>query len=137
MRRAFILSALLLSCGIQAGELELTLHGTGLAGKKLYIAVHDSARDFPMDDSKALTREVTATGALTALRIGDLEAGEYAVAVFADLNGNGALDSNFIGIPVEPVGMSRDAQGRFGPPKFADAVFKVGDGVTRQIIHLK
>jgi uncharacterized protein (DUF2141 family) len=137
MRRTIILSALLLSSGSQAGELELALHGVGLAGKKLYIAVHDSAQDFPMDDSKALTREVTATGELTALSIGGLPAGEYAVAVFADLNGNGALDSNFIGIPKEPVGMSRDAQGRFGPPKFADAVFRMGDGVTRQTIHLK
>lgn len=137
MRRSIILSALLLSCGSQAGELELALHGTGLAGKKLYIAVHDSARDFPMDDSKALTRAVTATGDLTALTIGGLAAGEYAVAVFADLNGNGVLDGNFIGIPREPVGISRDAQGRFGPPKFADAAFKVGDGSTRQTIHLK
>lgn len=35
-------------------------------------------------------------------------AGEIAVLVYADINGNGRLDKNFIGIPKEPVCLSNN-----------------------------
>lgn len=120
-----------------AGELKLTMHGAGIAGKNLYVAVHSSAQDFPMRYANALKSTVVARENATELLIPNVHAGEYAVAVFADMNGNGVLDSNFVGIPKEPVGVSRDAKGRFGPPKFADAAFKVGEGVTTQTITIK
>ncbi len=135
MKHIAILSALLLPPCVQAGGLKLTLHGTGLGGKNIHVAVHSSAADFPVNDDKAIKGAVLARAGMAELTIPNLPAGEYAVAVFADINGK--LDSNFIGIPREPVGFSRDAKGRFGPPKFADAAFKVGDGVTAQTIQLK
>jgi uncharacterized protein (DUF2141 family) len=120
-----------------AGEIKLTMHGAGVAGKNLYVAVHSSAQDFPVRDANALKSTVVAKADTTELLIPNIPAGEYAVAVFADMNGNGILDSNFIGIPKEPVGVSRDAKGGFGPPSFADAAFKVGDGATALTIELK
>jgi uncharacterized protein (DUF2141 family) len=131
------LTALLLSLSSQAGELKLSLQGKGFSGKNLFVAIYSSAANFLMYDDKAIRKVVVANGNATELSIQDIPAGEYAVAVFADINGNGKLDSNFLGIPKEPVGMSRDAKGRFGPPKFADAVFKVGEGVTSQTIHIQ
>lgn len=137
MKYKAILLALALPFGVQAGELKLSMHGTGFGGKNLYVAVHSSAADFPVRDDNAIRRVVVAGGSSTELLIQNLSPGDYAVAVFADVNDNGKLDSNFIGFPKEPVGISRDAKGMFGPPKFADAVFKVGDGVTMQSIQIK
>ena len=37
------------------------------------------------------------------------------------------MKTNFIGIPKEPTGVSRDAKGKFGPPKYKDAVVTIGD----------
>lgn len=48
-------------------------------------------------------------------------AGEYAIHVMHDLNGNGELDSNLVGMPNGPWGMSNNARGNFGPSKFDDA----------------
>ncbi|MFH2135655.1 MAG: DUF2141 domain-containing protein [Pseudomonadota bacterium] len=137
MQRLFVLAAVLLSFAADAGELRLTLHGDNLDGKMLHVALHASAADFPTRDDKAIRRTVLATGDTTELKISDIPAGEYAVAVYADVNGNGMLDSNFIGIPNEPTGASRDAPAHFGPPKFKDAVFSVGDGTSTQSIHIK
>lgn len=137
MKRGILLPLLLASCGAWAGDLELALQGSGITGSTLYIAVHSSPDDFPVRDAKAIKRATVATGPVTRLVISGIPAGEYAVAVYADLNGNGELDSNFIGIPREPVGISNNAKGRFGPPKFADAAFRVGDGMTRQAITLQ
>jgi uncharacterized protein (DUF2141 family) len=52
----------------------------------------------------------------------NLPDGPVAVTVFQDANGNGRMDMNAMGIPVEPYGFSNDAAGQFGPPKFEQAV---------------
>lgn len=137
MKHIAVLAAMLLPLSSSAGELRLALHGAGISEKNLYVAVHSIAADFPTRDDKAIKSAVVAKGDATELLIPNVPAGEYAVAVFADMNGNGVLDSNFFGIPQEPVGVSCNAQGRFGPPKFADAAFKMGDGVTALAIELK
>jgi uncharacterized protein (DUF2141 family) len=50
--------------------------------------------------------------------------GRYAVTVVQDVNSNGKMDTNFLGIPTEPVGLSRNPPApSFGPPKFEDAAF--------------
>jgi len=60
-----------------------------------------------------------------------LEPGEYAAQLFHDLNGNGELDTNLVGMPREPWGMSNGARGNFGPPRFEDAQFVLeGDTVV-------
>ena len=51
---------------------------------------------------------------------------EAPLSVFYDRNGNGELDTNFIGIPKEPIALSNNATGKFGPPKYEDAVFTLG-----------
>ena len=137
MKLTVLSFALVLPFAAQAGELKLTLLGQGFTGKGLFVAVHSNAHDFPTRDDKAIKSAVIATGDKTELTIPNIAPGEYAIAVFADVNGNGKLDSNFIGWPIEPHGVSRDAKGRFGPPKFADAAFRVSEGVTRQTITIK
>ena len=66
----------------------------------------------------------------TVLVYRNLAAGQYAVSVFHDENGNRKLDTNPAGIPIERFGFSRDAHGVMGPPKFADAVIDVQADTT-------
>jgi uncharacterized protein (DUF2141 family) len=54
----------------------------------------------------------------------DLKPGKYAVRYFHDENGNGALDTNNLGIPTEGYGFSNDAYGMFGPKPFSDWLFE-------------
>ena len=49
--------------------------------------------------------------------------GTYAVSVRHDENSNGRLDTNFLGMPKEGVGVSNNPKSRFGPPSFDDAMF--------------
>lgn len=64
------------------------------------------------------------------VKFADVPAGTYAAAVFQDVNGNGKMDSNVMGIPTEPFGFSNNATGRFGPPKFDQAKFLMADTAT-------
>ena len=62
-----------------------------------------------------------------------LPKGEYAIRVMHDTNGNGKLDTNFVGIPSEPWAFSNNAVGNFGPPKWADVRFTLDGDVTQSI----
>jgi uncharacterized protein (DUF2141 family) len=66
----------------------------------------------------------------------DVPVGDYVVAVVHDENGNSRLDTNFLGIPREGVGVSNDARGFLGPPRFEDARFHFDGRVAPLIVHL-
>ncbi|MBO0931994.1 DUF2141 domain-containing protein [Fibrella aquatilis] len=46
--------------------------------------------------------------------------GKYAISIYQDVNGNGKLDQNFLGIPKEPIGFGNNYK-PFGKPKFESA----------------
>ena len=64
-----------------------------------------------------------------------LPAGTYALRVMHDVNGNGELNSYFVGMPTEPWAFSNNATGKFGPPTWADVQFEIS-GPTTQTIQL-
>jgi uncharacterized protein (DUF2141 family) len=99
------------------------------------IALYDSEAAFSKRGDGPGLRLPAHKGAVTGV-FADLPAGNYAVAVFHDENGNGKLDANLLGMPTEGYGFSNDAHGNFGPPGFADAKIAL-DGSNRTItIHL-
>ena len=115
----------------------LELSGLGEASGDLYIAVYDTEASWLGDDTY-LDKKVAIADALEGDLVRTevvLPPGEYAVSIFHDRNNNGELDTNFIGMPKEPIAMSNNARPKFGPPKYEDAVFSVGDEqVTQKII---
>ena len=72
-----------------------------------------------------------------AVTFNDLAEGEYAISLFIDENNNGKLDSNAIGIPIEPYAFSNDASGSFGPPSFDKAKFVLGKDDIKHVITIK
>jgi uncharacterized protein (DUF2141 family) len=56
---------------------------------------------------------------------------------YHDQNGNGEIDMRILGMPKEPVGVSNDARGRFGPPKFDAAKFTLVAPLTRHSFELR
>lgn len=65
-----------------------------------------------------------------------IQTGTYAIMCYHDENGNNKLDLNSKGRPMEKVGVSNNAKGFFGPPKFQAAKFLVKDEDIIQIIEL-
>ena len=60
---------------------------------------------------------------------------EIAVMVFQDLNSNGILDTNFLGIPTEPIGFSNNPKITFGPPEYAEITYTL-DRNDRNVIDV-
>lgn len=138
--KLYISSILLLACSpVLAGDINLELIGC-TAGKDVRVALYSSPSGFSgvKEGKNALQTEVVkAEQNRMTLSFTDLPAGKYAIAAFVDSNGNQKLDSNFLGIPVEPYGFSRDARNALKTPSFEDASFEVGNENVVEVIHLK
>ena len=76
-----------------------------------------------------------ASGAATAV-FRDLPPGEYGVKAFHDIDGDGEMNVNPFGIPVEPYAFSNNAVGNMGPARWEQARFAV-TGETAQTIQLR
>ena len=99
---------------------------------KLFVALYNSEEDFLKNEMKGLVVEIS-NGKASA-SFDNLEKGIYAISSFYDKNDNGKMDTNFIGIPKEPVALSNNAKGKFGPPKYRDAKFNISKSKTQLII---
>ncbi len=106
---------------------------------KIHVWVYDKKDDW-LSDRYRTQRSVTVAGNRTGDRVTIellLPAGEYALSVFQDVNDDGKLERNFIGMPKEPAGLSNNLRPKFGPPKYKDAAFTIReDAVTEQKIAL-
>lgn len=71
----------------------------------------------------------------TTVVVPDLPPGRYAIQAYLDENDNREVDQNFLGVPKEGVGFSRDAPFGLGPPSFRRAAFDHGD--TADTVTLK
>jgi uncharacterized protein (DUF2141 family) len=89
---------------------------------------------FPHEDRCTVRKIVPAKAAKEPITLNALAAGRYAVLVVNDVNSNNKLDTNLIGIPKEPVGVSRNPALRFGPPRFEDAAFDVSDNAPQELV---
>ena len=64
----------------------------------------------------------------------DLPPGNYAVKAFHDVDGNGRMNTNPFGRPVEPVAFSNNAPANLGPAAWARAQFTIRGNSARTII---
>ena len=135
MKKVLITAALLLMpvLSIQAQEKEshavtIRISGMNVDKGNVYVALYNSEATFletPYKGSvsKVIDKKATAT-------FNGIEKGVYAVSVFHDENNNKKMDTNFIGIPKEPIGCSNGAKGFMGPPKYKNAKFKVNKNMV-------
>ncbi|MEZ5715546.1 MAG: DUF2141 domain-containing protein [Paracoccaceae bacterium] len=101
-----MVAALCLPVPLAAGDLTVSV-SNARSGGKLYIALFDSQQAFENRAQLAGVAVPPQDGKATAV-FRKVENGTYGIAVFQDLNGNGKLDTNLLGLPREPYGFSRN-----------------------------
>jgi len=122
----------------QAGEVVITV--TDLRSSKGVVRACMTTRAdiFPkcIKDPTAYRTVVPASGKLE-IRFNGVKPGNYAIALLHDENDNGKADRAMGMMPKEGYGFSRDAPVRMAPPKFADAVFAIGEAAARVTIKMR
>ncbi len=104
--------------------MELNFTNIKEAKGKVYVAVYNAETGF-LKEEKALLREVFSvekSGSLS-VNLNIEKEGRYAIAAFHDLNGNGKLDKNMVGVPTEPYAFSNNARPKLRAPNWNEASF--------------
>ena len=128
----------LASCFAAARAAELRLEVSGLSSTEgeVLVAVYAGAEQWLKAPAVlAKVKADTARDGRLQLRIDGLpDDVPLAVSLFHDRNGNGRMDRNPMGMPLEPFAFSNQAQGAFGPPPFSQA--QLPAGTTQHAIQL-
>ena len=101
----------------------------------VFVALFKPGREFP--DGKPMEGKKIDASASSLQITFSVEPGNYALALFHDMNSNGKMDKNMLGIPKEPYGFSNDFRPRFFVPKFSDCQFSVGEGGKTVRVNLE
>lgn len=98
------------------------------------VAVYNSDAAFLTYDGAIKAGSTSAHTGKVTLKIENLSKGEYALAVFHDENGNGKLDTNWLGVPKEKVAFSKSKMRPFGPPSYKECAFTITSDYEIDII---
>ena len=118
-----------------AEEKKLTVEITNVTSEEgqIILAIYNSSENY---DKRIAFQEVKLKPEIdTVIFETNVPDGEYLVMLVHDINNNGKLDTSFIGMPKEPVGLS-NYDGKGIPGKFKKHKFSVNEN-TEIIIPLK
>jgi uncharacterized protein (DUF2141 family) len=101
----------------------------------LYAQLFDSEAAYKAGGALRQAAEPV-NGPTVRLEFNDLPSGRYAVRLFQDLNGDRKVNTNVLGMPIEPFGFTNNAPATLGPPSFGEAAVVVGDRPIVQTIKL-
>lgn len=123
--------------GDEAGaSLSLTVSGISRDGGYIMVGVFNSEDGW--DSNSAVTGgRIEVTGDQVTIDFPGLEPGSYGLKLYHDVDGNGALDTNMMGIPTEPFAFSNNAMGRFGPASWDDAQFELAAGENGHSVSIR
>lgn len=122
-----LLASALLLLGMNrpaAGSMELAINDIEHNYGTLWIGLYASEEAFLDKDQAHLEAIKVSDFKEKRIYLNDLDYGDYAVALFHDLNNNGELDVNWLGVPEEPFAFSRPVPSKWRLPKFSEV--KVG-----------
>jgi uncharacterized protein (DUF2141 family) len=124
----------LAACGnALAADLEVRVSGLSAPLGRVGCSLFSEAKGFPMDTAGARVQWHDADAKGVRCRFSGLSDGSYALAVVHDRNGNQRVDTNFVGLPTEPWGVSKNLRPTLRAPSFEEASFKLG-GDTQELV---
>jgi uncharacterized protein (DUF2141 family) len=130
-----LLMALVGAGAAQAGDVTVTLTGVQARGGQLLISLQTREQFMQPTGLGEIVQNPTA--GTTTVTFRDVPAGDYAVSVLHDQNGDGQMQVSEIGIPTEGWAMSHGAELR-GPPTFAQvkvAIPAAGAALTEPMFY--
>ena len=135
MKKILLLLLIQIVCGLAlfaeeaVTESKLTVEITNVTTDEgqIILAIYNSSENY---DKRIAFQEVKLLPEVDTVTFEtNVPDGEYLVMLVHDINKNGKLDTNFIGMPKEPVGLS-NYDGKGIPGKFKKHKFTVSEDLT-------
>jgi uncharacterized protein (DUF2141 family) len=138
MKKVFFITAMFFAFNaLVSSQNKMTIITDGLEEMKgkLMVGIYNSDSTFMKKTFRGFMIDVIDKTLEFSLE--DMPSGEYALAVYHDVNENGKLDTGLFGIPTEKYGFSNNAKGYMGAPSFkkSKVVLKNDTVIVRINLH--
>ncbi|GAA4274887.1 DUF2141 domain-containing protein [Aquimarina gracilis] len=119
----------------QENNPSIEVHVTNIKSNKgnISVGLYKGKDNFLRKTYKSIKVKANKSGVTVTFE--DIMPGEYAISLYHDEDENEKLNT-FLRIPTEPYGVSNNAKGQFGPPKWEGAKFNVESEIVVQNIKL-
>ena len=122
----------------ETGKIEVRVDAIRNNDGQVFVSLFNKAEGFPGGAEAAIqTLSAKQSDGQATVTFVDVPYGDYAIAAYHDEDGNGKMKTVYGTIPVEGIGISRDAKGIMGPPKFADARFALNSAAITVAVSIK
>lgn len=112
--------------------LTLVIKNLASADAPIIVGLYSEANKFPDPKDQLKEYHFKPNGTEMVATIADLQFGVYAMAIYQDVNSNGKIDKNIIGIPTEPYAFSNNYKPTVKAPGFKNCKFEY-DSVSNKI----
>lgn len=144
MKSILLLSFLALSflggtgSNLAEGQFILFINNIEEGDGLIQVALFNNEDTFLRDGKEcyALSLEVEVSGE-KIVTLPNFPTGDYAIAVFHDLNQDGELNTNFWGIPTEPYAFSRTPESKWKKPTFQGTYVRLDSSRKEVRMELK
>jgi uncharacterized protein (DUF2141 family) len=116
-----------------AEDLHVTLTPVKSTAGQMFYALYNSEASFKASDSAYQSGTAPVQMGQTEIDLTNIVPGDYAFTAFQDLNNNGILDTDAIGRPNEPFGISNITKTLWSFPKWDVVKFEIASGQTTSI----
>lgn len=118
---------------VQASTVVIEINGIKIIKGDIVIGLYNKQQGFPEvgKQYKGIISKITAK--IVIYKFENIPDGNYAVALFQDLNRNGKMDYNFLGIPKEPYAFSCITKTCLKTPEFHEARFTLKEKCTLKL----
>jgi uncharacterized protein (DUF2141 family) len=130
-------AALLFVASSRAASLTVEVANIDPKGGELHVALYTQESWKNDDATPVADRIVPAVAPVTTVSFENLKPGVYGAKSYQDVNRNGKFDQNWLGLPLERYGFSRDARPILSEPGFKRTRFTLPEGDLRIVIHLQ
>ncbi len=86
----------------------------------IVVNLYNKADDFPKSGRfyKKIGFRISSSKMICKLK--DIPKGEYAIAIYHDKNSDNKFNQNFVGLPIEPYGFSKNVRPQMSAPDYED-----------------
>ncbi|MDY0988207.1 hypothetical protein BSF41_18790 [Flavobacterium sp. ACN2] len=129
------LLVLILVNGTLFAQHNFSVEVTGVQPGKGYVffGLYDKEKGFLDIESQIATAKVKANQNSVVYTFKNLPDGNYAIAVYQDVNSNGKCDRNMIGYPTEGFGFSKNYKPKLSAPNFDEVKIAIDQYATTSI----
>ena len=117
-----------------SGHILVTVEGITHENGIMVIALFDNKNNFNVDPIRFFKEPVKDLKSIT-VTFDNIDYNKYAISVYHDINENGKLDKNMIGIPTEPYGFSNNPRIITGP-SYEKSAFELKEKELKMNIRL-